>query len=292
MDTVKRLSEHPLAEAGGVRLIGIPKTIDNDIEGTDHTPGYGSAAKFVASAVQEIIRDASVYSARSFTAVEVMGREAGWLTCASALPRLTGGSAPDLVYPPELGFDPGRFAADVGEVFKYKNTVVAAVGEGIRYAGGEPVGLTSATHTADGFSHHYYNGTSERLCKIIEEAFACKTRAVTLNTLQRCASHLASLRDLTDASEIGRAAVRAAISGESGVMMAFRRGGGIEYSSEIVSAPLSGAANRTRRVPREYFNEAGNNVTGECLQYILPLVQGEAEIFYKDGIPLHFKPFY
>ena len=271
-----------------MRVMGVPKTIDNDLAGTDHTPGYGSAAKYIATTMQEILRDTAVYTVKAVTIVEIMGRDAGWLTAAAALPSLYCNVTPDLVYLPEVAFDYDKFYEDVEKAFETHPNVVVAVSEGIRTAEGVYVGEGTQSGATDAFGHKYLSGTGKALEIAVKEKFGCKVRSIELNLPQRCASHLSSKTDLDESVAIGRSAARFATEGESGKMMVFNRTQTDPYQVSIESADISGIANAVRSVPREYINERGNNVTDECLSYIAPLVIGEPTLVFEGGLPKHF----
>lgn len=288
MDTVAKLSRFAAETGYDMRIIGVPKTIDNDLMGTDHTPGFGSAAKYIATTMQEILRDTAVYTVKAVTIVEIMGRDAGWLTAAAALPSLYADVAPDLVYLPEVPFDFDTFYEDVEKAFLRHPNVVVAVSEGVRTADGRYVGEGTQSGAADAFGHKYLAGTAKALEYAVRERFGCKVRSIELNLPQRCASHLASKTDLEESVKIGRAAVQHASSGETGRMMVFVRGTGKRYEAEIDSADIAGIANAVRKVPREWISERGNGVTEECLSYIAPLVEGQPELLYEGGLPKHF----
>ena len=288
MDTVAKLSRFTESVGYEMRVIGVPKTIDNDLAGTDHTPGFGSAAKFIAATMQEILRDTAVYTVKAVTIVEIMGRDAGWLTAAAALPSLYTNVAPDLVYLPEVPFDFDAFYEDIAAAFEKHPNVVVAVSEGARTADGTYVGEGTQSGAADAFGHKYLSGTGKALELAVKEKFGCKVRSIELNLPQRCASHLASKTDLDESVAIGRAAVWYAASGESGKMMVFVRGKGNNYEIGIDSSDITGIANVVRSVPREYINTRGNGVTAECLSYIAPLIVGEPTLTFEGGIPKHF----
>ena len=288
MDTVAKLSKFTKSIGYDMRVIGVPKTIDNDLAGTDHTPGYGSAAKYIATTMQELLRDTAVYTVKAVTIVEIMGRDAGWLTAAAGLSSLYTNVEPDLVYLPEVPFDFDNFYADLEKAFEKHPNVGVAVSEGVRTADGTYVGEGTQSGATDAFGHKYLSGTGKALELAVKDKFGCKVRSIELNLPQRCASHLASKTDLTESVSIGRAAVKAAASGETGKMMIFVRGEGEKYEIGIDSADISGIANAVRSVPREYINERGNNVTKECLSYIAPLIIGEPYLTFEGGLPKHF----
>lgn len=287
MDTVAKLSAYSEISGYDIKIMGVPKTIDNDVAGTDHTPGYGSAAKYIAASMQEILRDCGVYTVKAVTIVEIMGRDAGWLTAAAALPRLVCGCEPDLVYLPERIFDFDCFISDVNKALDKHPNVVIAVSEGLKCADGRYVGETAQSGALDVFGHKYLSGTGKALELYVKEKIGCKVRSVELNILQRCASHIASLTDIKESVCVGRAAVFAAASGVSGRMMNFVRISDEPYVCEPGSEDISKIANVVRCVPDEFINAEGNNVTDECLKYILPLIKGETCPIYKDGIPQH-----
>ncbi|MBR6530589.1 MAG: 6-phosphofructokinase [Clostridia bacterium] len=289
MDTVAKLSAYAAAHNKDLVCVGVPKTIDNDLEGTDHTPGYGSAAKYIATSIAEVIRDCAVYTVKAVTIVEIMGRDAGWLTCAAALPRLSGAGEPDLVYLPERDFDDERFLSDVRAALEKHPNVVIAVSEGIRYPNGKYVGEGTQSGVADAFGHRYLAGTGKALETLVREKIGCKARSVELNILQRCAAHSASLCDLEESVEVGRAAVEAAIDGLDGVMMGFVRETDPMGLCITRAFDVDDIANQIKTVPDEFINAEGNGVTDACLSYLAPLIRGEAHGFYDDfGLPKHF----
>lgn len=283
MDTVMKLNSYFVAKDIRIKVVGVPKTIDNDVTETDHTPGFGSAAKYVACSLQEIIRDRRVYSIPSVTIVEIMGRDAGWLAASSCVLRANGEPAPHLIYLPEGEFSPEKYLEDVRKAQLRYKAVIVAVSEGIT-AGG----VTS--EVVDAFGHKYLSGVGKWLEGYTKEHIGCKVRSIELNVMQRCSSHIASLTDLNEAERIGREAVKAALTyGESGVMMAFRRISNNPYRVEIVTADISKIANQEKKFPREWINPEGNNVTVDALNYFLPLIQGEPQLEFRNGIPVHFR---
>ena len=283
MDTVMKLNSYFVAKDIRIKVVGVPKTIDNDVTETDHTPGFGSATKYVACSLQEIIRDSRVYSIPSVTIVEIMGRDAGWLAASSCVLRANGEPAPHLIYLPEGEFSPEKYLEDVRKAQLRYKAVIVAVSEGIT-AGG----VTS--EVVDAFGHKYLSGVGKWLEGYTKEHIGCKVRSIELNVMQRCSSHIASLTDLNEAERIGREAVKAALTyGESGVMMAFRRISNNPYRVEIVTADISKIANQEKKFPREWINPEGNNVTVDALNYFLPLIQGEPQLEFRNGIPVHFR---
>ena len=288
MDTVAKLSKYSKTVDYEIRVMGIPKTIDNDLMGTDHTPGYGSAAKYIAASMQEILRDTAVYKVKAVTIVEIMGRDAGWLTAAAALPRLFCGAAPDLVYLPERNFDFEAFYKDVEAALEKHPNVVVAVSEGVRCADGKYVGESAQSGAVDVFGHKYLSGTGKALELAVKAKLGCKVRSVELNILQRCASHIASHTDITEACTVGLEAVRNASSGVTGKMMNFVRVSDDPYKVECSHEDISKIANKVKVVPDEFINAEGNNVTDECLRYIAPLICGEPHQKYENGLPVHY----
>lgn len=287
MDTVKKMSIYAKKISYDIKIIGVPKTIDNDLTMTDHTPGFGSAAKYISTTVREIIRDCSVYTVRAVTIVEIMGRDAGWLTASSAIGRVVDGFAPDYVYLPERDFDMESFFADVEKAFEKHPNVVIAVSEGLRTADGRYVGEGTQSGATDAFGHKYLAGTGKALELAVKERFGCKVRSVELNLPQRCAGHLLSLTDIEESVTIGAAAVAHAVNGGSGDMMVFVRENGEQYRCTVEHRSVMNIANSTRYVGDEFITKESNNVTDECCEYLLPLVGGEYPVIYDKGLPEH-----
>lgn len=288
MDTVAKLSAYSRNVDYEMRFMGVPKTIDNDVCGTDHTPGYGSAAKYIAASMQEIIRDCAVYTVKACTIVEIMGRDAGWLTAAACLSGHVCGCAPDYIYLPETDFDYDKFFEDINAAFERHPNVVIAVSEGIHFADGTLVGAASQSGVKDAFGHAYLSGTGKALEMAVKEKLGCKVRSVELNILQRCASHIASGTDLAESVMVGRAAVKAASEGVSASMMNLTRLSTKPYVCEARHESIDKIANFVKKVPAEFINERGNNVTEECAEYLLPLIQGETSPEYRNGLPVNF----
>ncbi len=287
MDTVAKMTKYANRAGIDIRIIGVPKTIDNDLALTDHTPGFGSAAKYIAAVTSEIIRDCAVYTVKAVTIIEIMGRDAGWLTSSSAIGRVVNGYAPDYVYLPERSFDIDAFFEDIESAFERHPNVVVAVSEGLQYADGRYVGEGTQSGSADVFGHKYLAGTGKALELAVKEHFGCKVRSVELNLPQRCAGHILSATDINEAVAIGRAAVRAAEQGVSGEVMVFVRREGTEYVCDIEHRSVMNIANATRYVPDEFITAENNNVTDECCEYLLPLITGECNIKYEKGLPKH-----
>ena len=287
MDTVLKLSRYAADHDYEMRVVGVPKTVDNDLMVTDHTPGFGSAAKYVAVTMKEILRDVSVYTTKAVTIVEVMGRDAGWLTAASGLTKLSGGLSPDLIYLPECAFDPEAFLASITEIQKNHPAVLVAVSEGIKFTDGRYVGEGLGGRKIDAFGHVALSGAGKVLEELVKERIGCKVRSIELNLPQRCAAHLASFTDITESVGVGSAAVKSAVDGKTGVMMTINRAEGDNYSVYYDSADISGIANGVKGVPRKFINAECNGVTDECINYLAPLILGEVNPIYENGLPKH-----
>ena len=287
MDTVLKLSRYAASHDYELRVVGVPKTIDNDLMATDHTPGFGSASKFVATTVSEIVRDINVYTMDAVTIVEIMGRDAGWLTASAALAG-ENGEGPDLIYLPERVFDEERFVSDVKARLAEHPAILVAVSEGVRFANGEYVGAGTQSGAVDVFGHKYLAGTGKVLESIVKSRIGCKVRSVELSLTQRCASHIASLTDIQESVTVGKGAVKAATDGRTGVMMTIERDGGEEYTYHVGCADIAGIANAIKTVPDEYINAEGNGITEAGIAYLKPLIMGELTLEYVNGIPKHF----
>lgn len=289
MDTVHKLSDYFKKNNIDIKVIGIPKTIDNDLMCTDHTPGFGSAVKYVAATIQEISRDSSVYSVESVTIVEIMGRDAGWLTASTCVLKANDETAPHLIYLPETPFSIERFVEDVKRMICEHKAVIVAVSEGLKLSDGGYVAEQFQSGKDDTFGHKYLSGIGKCLENIVRDKIGCKVRSIELNVLQRCASHMASKTDIDESVRIGEEAVKAAVNGETGKMMAFRRISDRPYFSEIISVDAGDVANKERNFPKEWINNQGNNVTALALDYFLPLIQGEVNVLMENGMPVHLK---
>lgn len=294
MDTIKKLSDYAIITGSPIRFIGCPKTIDNDLALTDHTPGYGSAAKYIGTSVKEIIRDSFClrYDKGVVTIVEIMGRNAGWLTGAAALAKGEDCSGPDMIYLPEIPFDFQKFKEKVAKRLEKKSSVVVAVSEGIHTADGKYVcEYGSSIDFVDAFGHKQLSGTASYLASFIAGELGCKTRAIELSTLQRSASHLSSRVDILEAYQVGGAAVKAADEGDSGKMVVIVRTSDDPYQSTTEVKDVHKIANDEKLVPREWLNKEGDYVTEEFVSYVRPLIQGDVSPIMVDGIPRHlFKP--
>lgn len=293
MDTVLKLSDYAAKINSDIRIIGIPKTIDNDLCVIDHTPGFGSAAKYIASTMREVAHDTFIYAVKSVTIVEIMGRDAGWLTASSALARNEYNTAPHLIYLPEVAFDKEQFLNDIREKLKTLNNVIVAVSEGIRDENGDYI--TASKAVADQFGHQQLSGAGKALEFLVKENIGVKVRSVEVNVLQRCAAHMASATDLNESFTLGNKAVSLAEEGITASMVTLERVSNTPYEVRYDHAPIAGIANEAKSIPREWINETGNDITPALYEYLKPLIQGEVSISYKDGIPVympvsHLKP--
>ena len=285
MDTTDKLSRYFAQIESHVRVVGVPKTIDNDLEGTDHTPGFGSAARFVASVTAELTRDGGVYNSKNVTFIEAMGRDAGWLTAAGALAQDICGTAPDFVLLPEIPLDEHTLLSAIEQRLREKNNVVVVVSEGVHHADGSF--LFDANSVAiDTFGHlAAQSGTAQYLSQLAKDQLGVKSRGIELNTLQRCASHAASKVDLDEAEALGTARVEAVLQGKTGVMVGVQRTSDTPYATEIHTTPVADVANKVKLVPREMISKDGFNVTDAALTYLRPLVAGMEEPISTDGLP-------
>ena len=284
MDTCNKVSRYMESVGYECRVMGVPKTIDNDLYGTDHCPGFASAAKYIATSCMEINKDARVYDNGMITIVEIMGRHAGWLAASAAL-AAEFGSGPDLIYLPECDFDLEKFFTDVERVYAETGKVLVAVSEGIHYADGRFVS-EAKTSATDGFGHAQLGGLASMLAEMVKERTGAKVRGIELSLLQRCGAHLASATDVNEAFTAGKTAVEAAVSGVTGKMVAFKRvyvDG--KYTCEMELLPLSSVANYEKKVPLEWINAAHNNVEQPFVDYVLPLIQGEPKLPKQDSLP-------
>lgn len=288
MDTIKKLSDYALLNGSRIRFMGVPKTIDNDLAVTDHTPGYGSAAKYIGSITKEVIRDGLVYDQQNVTILEIMGRNAGWLTGAAALAKCEDCPGPDMIFLPEIPFDVDQFMKKVADLHSRKKSVVVAVSEGVKTADGKYVcELTDGIDFVDAFGHKQLTGTARFLAEKINREVGCKTRAIEFNSLQRCASHIVSRVDITEAFQVGGAAVKAAHEGETGKMIILKRVSDDPYICVTDIYDVHKIANVEKKVPREWINEAGDFVTEDFVNYIRPLIQAELTPVMVDGLPRH-----
>ncbi len=283
MDTCNKISRYMKSVGYECRVFGVPKTIDNDLYGTDHCPGFASAAKYIATSVLEVSRDSKVYNTGMVTIIECMGRHAGWLTAAAALAG-TKGDGPDLIYLPEVDFEMDRFVEDVTRIYNEKKNCIVAVSEGVHYADGSFVSEAKTSGT-DGFGHAQLGGLAARLASVIKEKLGVKVRGIELSLLQRCAAHCASATDIEESFNSGRVAVESALAGESGKMVGFRCDRENGYQCEYVLFDLEKVANFEQKVPLSWITEDHSNVTEDFIKYCAPLIRGELEMPMEDGLP-------
>ena len=283
MDTVDKLSKYAKSIGSDILIAGIPKTIDNDLVVTDHTPGFGSAAKYIATSMREMAYDTYIYDIQSVLIVEIMGRDAGWLTAASALARTEFSEAPHLIYLPETSFDQKQFIEDIKALLPVKKNVIVAVSEGIHDKDGNYISSTNAV--ADKFGHAQLSGTGKYLENLVSRELGVKVRSVEINVLQRSAAHLSSKTDLEEGFSLGKMAVKFIEEGHSEFMTIINRTSNQPYEYTISHSPVLDIANKAKSVPREWINAAGNDVTQDMLTYLKPLVEGEIALDYENGIP-------
>lgn len=285
MDTVDKLSKYANKIGSDVKIVGIPKTIDNDLCHTDHTPGFGSAAKYVASTMLEIAHDTYIYQIPSVVIVEIMGRDAGWLTAASCLARNDYSPTPHLIYLPEVDFDEDQFIEDIKNVLKTSRCVIVAVSEGIHDKDGNYISATSAV--ADKFGHAQLSGTGKALESLVKDRMDIKVRSIELNVLQRCAAHISSRTDINESFALGQAAVKYAAEGMTAVMSTIKRVSNDPYQWIIEPENVSLIANQAKTIPLEWITPEKNDVTPEMEAYLRPLIIGEVSLQYKDGLPMY-----
>lgn len=288
MDTIDKLSRYASIINSDITFIGVPKTIDNDLTMTDHTPGYGSAAKYIAAAMKEIIRDANTYPNESINIVEIMGRDAGWLTCAATLSRSEDCTGPDMICLPETVFDYDIFVNKLNEIRRQKKVITIAVSEGIKTADGKYVCEANRKSVSeDAFGHKMLGGTALYLADFIGAELGVKSRGIVFSTLQRCASHLVSRRDITEAFTAGADGVQLSLNGETGRMITFERISNSPYQLKTSSCPTSAVANAVKSVPTEWLINDNTYVSKEFDEYARPLIIGELSPFMVDGLPRH-----
>jgi 6-phosphofructokinase 1 len=289
MDTVDKLSEYCKLNNHDFIIMGAPKTVDNDLNLTDHSPGFGSAAKYIATTVSELACDIGAYNVPAVTIVEIMGRNAGWLTASAALSRLNGGSGADLIYLCEKDFDNARFIRDVKEKLAVKPGILVAVSEGIKDKDGNYVSDQTSSGAVDNFGHKYIAGAARALEQLIRNEIGCKVRSIELNLMQRSAAHIASETDIIESLMLGQKALSCALGGETGRMAAIKRLSDEPYRVEFVSVPVSEVANHEKIVPMNWITPDGHDVTEELVAYMKPLIQGETNVKYVNGLPLQIK---
>lgn len=285
MDTVLKLTNYAKKINSDVKIIGVPKTIDNDLMVTDHTPGFGSAAKYVASTILEIAHDAYIYSVPAVIIVEIMGRDAGWLTAASSLARNSYNKAPDLIYLPEVPFSTDSFLEDVRKKLAAQKTVIVAVSEGIRDKDGNYI--SSASSVSDKFGHAQLSGTGKALEYLVRDNIGVKVRSIELNVMQRCSGHLASRTDINESFALGQAAVKYAADEKTGIMASIDRISDDPYQWIIKATDVADVANKSKTVPLKWISPARNDVMPEMEAYLRPLIIGEVSLQYKDGLPAY-----
>ncbi len=285
MDTADKLSAYAKRIGSDVRIIGVPKTIDNDLFNIDHTPGFGSAAKYIATTMREIAYDTAIYDLRQCTIVEVMGRDTGWLTAATALARNEFDDAPQLIYLPESTFTAEKFLEDVENRLKIRKNVVVAIAEGVKRPDGKYVNASEGI--VDAFGHGQLAGISKGLENFVKEEIGIKSRSIEVNIPQRCAGHIASKTDIDESFELGKFAASLAEQGMSGVMASLTRISDKPYKTELVARDVSEIANKVKKVPREWINERGNDITPEFMDYLRPLIQGEVNVPFENGLPVY-----
>lgn len=287
MDTVSKLSRYAAMSGSDILILGEPKTIDNDLILTDHTPGFGSAARYVATTVREIVTDASVYDQKAVTIVEIMGRDAGWLTASSALARKTANDNPYLIYLPEADFSTEQFVQDVQNAFEKSPSVVVCVSEGIHDADGTLICEYDRSAGLDSFGHKMLSGCGKYLENLLRSQLNVKARSVELNVCQRCSSMIQSKTDQQEAVMAGRYGVNAILKGETGKMIAFARESNSTYQLSCCLEDVNQICNQTKSVPTSWIAHSGTDVTEEFLNYARPLIQGTVEVpMGEDGLPL------
>lgn len=288
MDTICKLSDYAKMIGSDIKFMGVPKTIDNDLMMTDHTPGYGSAAKYIGVVMKEIIRDATVYGSKYVTIVEIMGRNAGWLTAAAALAQGDDSEGVDLIYLPEFDFSVEHFLDQVAERQKQNPSVIVAVSEGVHLADGRYVcELGDDSHQVDSFGHKALTGTALYLANQISRKMDTKTRTIELSILQRCAAHMSSRTDITEAYQAGGMAAKAAFEGHTGEMVGLTRLSDNPYQCVTELHDVHKVANFEKKVPLSMINADHTGMSAEFLNYARPLIQGELEPMYIGGLPKH-----
>lgn len=285
MDTVKKLSAYAALNGIDIKIIGVPKTIDNDLVLTDHTPGYGSAAKFIVNAIRQLALDTDVYDMKSVVILEIMGRNAGWLTAAAALANSENFTPVDVICLPEVAFDPESFLKKVKEIMKTKSTSIIAVSEGIKDKDGKYLGESKNLRSiSDGFAHAALGGVGKIIENLVSSELKIKTRSIELSTLQRCFSLAGSATDVNESFASGMAAVDMAKAGHTGIMAGFKRIADEPYKTEIVPFDINKVANFEKGIPEDMIASDGLGVTDAFIRYAKPLICGENSLIYKDGL--------
>ncbi|MFP3155281.1 6-phosphofructokinase [Lachnospiraceae bacterium ZAX-1] len=288
MDTVDKLSAFCKKKSiSDIQIVGVPKTVDNDLMEIDHCPGFPSAARYIATTFAELERDTAVYEKFGVTIVEVMGRNAGWLTASAALARINGAKGPDFIYLCEKPFHVESFVEDIKSKQSENRNVLIAVSEGVKDETGKFITEQKTSNEADVFGHKDIAGTGKILEEIVRERIGCKVRSIELSLMQRCASHLASKVDCDEAKMLGAKAVKVGLAGQTGKMVTLNRTDDQTYKIKFSTVDVSKVANEEKTVPLEWINASGNDVTDEMMQYLLPLIQENTGIRYKNGLPEH-----
>ena len=288
MDTVTKLSRHCAANGGPV-ITGVPKTIDNDLCVMDHTPGFGTAAKYIALTLAECFRDVAVYDFPQVAIFETMGRHAGWLAAASCLAGINGGDSPHLIYLPEAPLDEKQFIQDIKNQMKKTPYALVVVSEGVKDANGVYICEKEGERGIDAFNHKLLSGAGNYLGRIVTAELGCKVRNIDLSLSQRCSAHAASRCDIDEAKLLGAAALSRALEGASGQLPVLERVSDEPYKIKIEFTDAANVANLEKKVPRDWLNEAGNNVNKKMIDYLRPLIQGECPVKYRNGVPVHIK---
>ena len=290
MDTILKLSDYAAKIGSDIRFVGVPKTIDNDLTHTDHTPGYGSAAKYIGTTIKELVRDSTIYDLKSVTIVEIMGRNAGWLTAAAALAEDEDCEGAAMICLPEIPFDPDHFIARVDAIQQQTPSLVVAVSEGVRIADGRYVcELAHNLVNVDAFGHTYLSGTAHYLSSLVAAKLHSKTRAVELSTLQRCAAHVASETDVSEAFGVGAFAVDAAFSGKTGMMAALKRVSDAPYACGFELHDIHDIANLEKKIPLDWIDAEHYRLREPFFAYARPLIAEEVKPEYQKGLPRHLK---
>lgn len=284
MDTCNKISKFMQSSGYECRVMGVPKTIDNDLYGTDHCPGYSSAAKYIATSTMEVYLDARVYDTGMITVLEIMGRNAGWLTAAAALASYKG-HGPDLIYLPEVDFDLQKMLDDVKRVYAQTKKVIIAVSEGVKTKEGKYIPELVGTVETDAFGHKQMGGTAAVLAEYLKNETGAKVRGIEFSLLQRCAAHCGSKSDVEESFKAGQTAVQAAVEGKTDFMVGFERVSSVPYVCEMKLIPLDKVANTERKIPREWINDEGNFVNDKFIEYALPLIAEDSAPPKEDGLP-------
>ena len=288
MDTICKLSDYAKQINSEIKFMGVPKTIDNDLMITDHTPGYGSAAKYIGVIMKEIVRDATVYGTPYVTVVEIMGRNAGWLTAAATLSKSDDCEGVDMLCLPEIPFDTDRFLSKTEKLLQTRKSIVIAVSEGVKLTDGRYVcELSDDTRFIDAFGHKNLTGTARYLSNLVMKKLGTKARSVELSTLQRCAGHVTSRTDITEAYQVGGAAAKAAFEGHTGEMIALKRLSNDPYQCTTEVVDVHKVANFEKKIPLEWINEDYSDMLPIFHQYARPLIQAELTPIYINGLPRH-----